>query len=112
MYTSLLDKCLKKKDLASARHIQCLVIRDGLDSIGHFWNDHLIRLFAICGNLDGAKRTFSKVGKPGIFTWNAIISASKKLEQPEKAMDLYVKMHMDGVIPDVVTYVCLMHVVL
>eukprot|EP00249_Psilotum_nudum_P015898 c25573_g4_i3 orf=469-948(+) len=87
----LLRSCTGKKDLAAVKRVQSLVVHSGLDSIS-FLADHLIRLFASCGSLYEANRVFSKVAKPSVYTWSAIISANAKLGQGERALELYHRM--------------------
>eukprot|EP00249_Psilotum_nudum_P003563 c17013_g1_i1 orf=231-605(+) len=77
---SLLKICTGKKDLAAVRRVQSLMVRSGFDSIVVFC-DHLIRLFASCGQLLEAEQVFRKVAKPSLYTWSAIISANAKLGQ-------------------------------
>ena len=65
----LLQKCLSKKDLASSRFVNCLMISNGLNFVTPL-GDHLIRVFTLCGSLLEANRAFLKIPMPSIFTWN------------------------------------------
>eukprot|EP00249_Psilotum_nudum_P006426 c19751_g2_i2 orf=441-1016(+) len=99
----LLKVCIKKKDLTVGRRVHSLMVSRGLDSIAVL-GDHLIRLFACCGRLHEANRAFSKVTKPSVYTWSAVISANARLGQGEKALKLYHKMQHSGVKSDKYIY--------
>lgn len=104
---SLLQECLKRRDLNAGKQVHSLMISSGLSSVA-FLGDHLIRLFAVCGSLADANQIFCNIPKPTTYTWNAIISAHEKLGKPEKALALYHKMQQEGSNPDRITILCVL----
>eukprot|EP00250_Pteridium_aquilinum_P000721 c10874_g1_i1 orf=1-345(-) len=68
---SLLQRCMKQKEIVNARKVHSLMISNRLDSVPVL-GDHLIRLFTSCGSLYDANQVFLKVPKPSVYTWNAI----------------------------------------
>lgn len=100
---SLLQRCLKKKDLVAARKVHALMVSNMLDSIPVL-GDHLIRLFTSCGSLSEANEVFHKVSKPTVYTWNAIIQAHANLGDGNRALQLYQVMQEDGLKPEKHTF--------
>mgnify|MGYP000518232149 CR=1 FL=1 len=88
---SLLQECIKQKDIISGRRVHSLMIYRGLDTITCF-SDHLIHLFIACGSLSEGKSVFDHIRNPKTTTWNAIISGHVALGECGKALSLYQKM--------------------
>ncbi|MCO5567166.1 hypothetical protein L7F22_020854 [Adiantum nelumboides] len=93
---SLLQECIKHKSFVAGARVHTLIVCRGLDYATCFC-DHLIRLFASCGNLPEANHVFERVTKPSTYTWNAIISAHVDLGEHQGAFILYQKMLQEGV---------------
>ncbi|MCO5593150.1 hypothetical protein L7F22_047156 [Adiantum nelumboides] len=85
---SLLQGCIRQKDLAVGREVSSFIARRGFD-LNTFFGSHLIRMFASCGSLSEADTLFRKLSNPSVYTWHAIISAHTKLGQNERAIQLY-----------------------
>lgn len=45
------------------------------------------------GDMTYAVRVFDRIDKPGAFMWNTMIRGFGKTHQPDKAIDLYKRMH-------------------
>lgn len=87
----LLQDCIRKVDLQVGRLIHDRIFRNSLDfqsSLGC----QLIRLYAFCGCLSDANHVFTRISKPNVYAWSAIISANVKLGQSVDAIELYYKM--------------------
>lgn len=95
----LLLGCIDKKDLLAGREVQCLLKRRGFES-NTFLGCCLIRMFTACESLFEARSVFSKLPKPNVFAWSAIISAHAELRRNEQAIELYYRMQQSSVIPD------------
>eukprot|EP00250_Pteridium_aquilinum_P015199 c22439_g1_i1 orf=435-2396(+) len=106
---SLLRACTLKRDLAAGKHLHLLLASHGLDAIP-FCADGLIRLFALSGSLRDAHRAFTRVSKPSLYTWNAIISAHVMLGTPETLFALYNSMLQCSFLPDRVMLLSLLKV--
>lgn len=103
----LLEGCSKNKDLRAVRRVRSLMNSSGLYSVTVL-SDQLIRLFAVCGSLQEADEVFQKVLNPSVFTWNAVMSAHVKLGEAHEALQMYHKMKVEGIKPDVVTFLCIL----
>lgn len=99
MFVQLLDKCIVEKDLAAGRETHSLIVRSGLES-DTVLGSYLIRMFSSFSCLVEAKQVFSKLLKPNVYSWSAVITAHAKLGQEEQAINLYHQMQMSDVVPD------------
>lgn len=95
----LLKGCMNKKDLSAGREVNLFIRRSGFEA-NTFLGSHLIRMFTLCGSLVEANVVFSKLAKPNVFAWNAIISAHTKLGQAEHAIELYHNLRQSSVNPN------------
>ncbi|MCO5555966.1 hypothetical protein L7F22_009510 [Adiantum nelumboides] len=94
-----LQVCYKDKDLASGRHLHSLMIMGDLNKLPGL-GDHLIRLFAACGGtILESTLAFCTVSHPKSYTWQAIIFAHATMDQHERALELYINMQGEGIIP-------------
>lgn len=100
----LLQSCIKKKDIVAGRQLQSLLLKDGLLLYEPVVGDHIIRMFASCSSLQEATEAFDNVQNPTIYTWNAIISAHSKLDEGERAIELFSEMQLQGINPDKFTF--------
>ena len=103
----LLQQCIKRKDLIAGRHAYSFMINVGFDSIPVLL-DHLIRLFAACGSQVDANDVFSKMSRPSVYTWNAMISAHANLDDHAKALVLYHQMWHKKILPDRYTFLSIL----
>eukprot|EP00250_Pteridium_aquilinum_P012323 c20658_g1_i2 orf=2-2245(-) len=103
---NMLKNFAKKKDLSAGRRLHLFLIRNRLDTEG-FLGDHLIRFYTMCGSLQDASQVFFKIQVRSVYSWNSIISAHLKLGSSAVALHLYVRMLHEGVVPDKVTFLCI-----
>ncbi|KAI5071939.1 hypothetical protein GOP47_0014190 [Adiantum capillus-veneris] len=99
----ILQGCTKRKDLAAARRLRPLMVKQGMANISLF-ADYLIRLLALCGCLPEAEEIFHMVAQPSIYTWNAIISAHAILNNPKSALEYYHALRSTSIKPSKVTF--------
>lgn len=92
----LLQSCIEKKCLVSARKVHQLIRRSGC-MLDTFLGSHLIRMFGECGSLTEASRVFQELPDTTVYTWSALILAHAKLGQGEEALKLFGAMqHSSG----------------
>ncbi|MCO5580993.1 hypothetical protein L7F22_034868 [Adiantum nelumboides] len=106
-FYNLVQLCVNEKNICIGRKVHILIVDCGYES-NRFLASHMIRLFAVCGNLAEANRVFEKVQEPDVFTWNAIISAHAKLGDDEEALSLYNQLNNFGFSLDAHIYVAVL----
>lgn len=65
----------------------------------------MIGLYANAGDLVTARRFFEQIPCRNVVSWNSMISSYSHLGQFEEALDLYVHMQRENVVPDEYTFV-------
>ncbi|KAH7436239.1 hypothetical protein KP509_05G009700 [Ceratopteris richardii] len=105
IFISLLQGSLKLKSLSSCRYLFELLKCEGRESIELIANQ-LIRNFAACGSLEGARHVFEMIVNPSMHTWNAIISAHANHGESEHAVILFHRMQEEGIEPDEYIFTC------
>ncbi|BAT73332.1 hypothetical protein LR48_Vigan01g020900 [Vigna angularis] len=94
-------------NLASLRHGQQFhnqVIKMGLDDDSFVINS-LVDMYAKCGSIEEAHKTFSSTNQRDIACWNSMISTYAQHGEATKALEVFEHMIMDGAKPNYVTYV-------
>lgn len=89
----LVQRCIDKNDWAAGKEVHGLITRSGFES-NAFLGSHLIRMFSLFGSLLEADNAFSKLVKPNVFSWSAIIMSHVHSGQDEQAIKLYHEMQM------------------
>lgn len=100
----LLKACSNLRDLNTARKIHADAISSGLER-NLYVATMLIDVYAKCGNLVDARRVFEKMPRRDAVSWTAMILGCVQMDQAEEALQLYTRMHEEGVEPDARTYV-------
>ncbi|KFK35089.1 hypothetical protein AALP_AA5G233800 [Arabis alpina] len=112
-----MDACLSKcsflgvfsgvsceNDLEIGKQLHCSAMKKGLDCETFIVNS-LISAYGKCGNTYMAERVFEEATSCDIVSWNAIIGATAKSENPLRALKLFVSMSENGFSPNQGTYV-------
>ena len=68
----------------------------------------LVDMYAKCGELSSAKRVFNALYFHDVATWNALIAGYVDHGQSKEALDCYTQMRCKGLLPDPVTFVCIL----
>lgn len=98
-FVHLLQRCMKERDLAAGRKVHFLIVKSGFEC-DVFLGSYLVRMFVFFERLTEAKQVFSKISKPNVYSWSAIISAHAKCGQIDQAIKLYHQMRKLTVEPD------------
>ena len=102
---SILPICALLAALGKGREIHAYAFRNYLDSdvaVG----SALVDMYAKCGSLEHARRSFNHMGKRNVVTWNVLIMAYGMNGQGKEALKLLHEMVMkDNVKPNEVTFI-------
>ena len=66
-------------------------------------------MYGKCGDLDNSSKVFSKISDKNVVCWNIIINAYAQHGMGEEALQLFTQMRRDGVQPDAITFVSVLH---
>ncbi|MCO5596433.1 hypothetical protein L7F22_050496 [Adiantum nelumboides] len=104
---SLLQGHACSKDPTCAKQLHVLMVHNKLDRVPVL-ADHLIRLFVSCDCFDDAEVVFSRISKPSVYTWNAILTAHSQSGSIDAVFEALCKMLQSGLKPDRVTMLCVL----
>ncbi|KAI9200524.1 hypothetical protein LWI28_009407 [Acer negundo] len=102
--TSVLSGLVATEFVACGKQIHCLSVKNGLLEIVSVANA-LVTMYAKCGNLDDALRTFEWSGDKNSITWSAMITGYAQSGDSEKALKLFSNMHFNEIKPSEFTLV-------
>ncbi|XP_077236083.1 pentatricopeptide repeat-containing protein At3g12770-like [Tasmannia lanceolata] len=95
-YTSLLDDCTH---LTHLTQIHSQFIKSGLQG-SNFLVTKFVHVSSNIGQIRYARQMFDEIPHPNIFLWNAIIRGYSRHDLFNVALELYCRMHLEGVNPD------------
>ena len=103
-FEGVLSGLVCEEDLEFGGQIHGLVIKSGLDCEVLVSNS-LINMYARCSSMSQVEKLFEEVDGRDVVTWNTIISAFSKSKNPGKALEVFLKMSEDGIMPNQTTFV-------
>ena len=83
------------------------ILRDNFDSDIVIGNT-LVDMYCKCGSLDAAREVFDQIQIPDEITWNVMINGCVQHDEGLTALELFERMHIEGIYADDVTYVCVL----
>ncbi|KAK4257533.1 hypothetical protein QN277_007107 [Acacia crassicarpa] len=104
VFTSVLSALKIPELLDTGKQIHSLAIKNGLLSITSVGNA-LVTMYAKCGSLDDALKTFYLSGNKNSITWSAMITGYAQSGDSVKALKLFHSMHLSGIVPSEFTLV-------
>lgn len=107
VFVAVLKACSLMLSLNEGRTIHGHTVRTGFD-LDVYVASAVILLYAKCGSLDDMCTVFDKLMAKNVVTWNTVISGYVQHGQGHNAFQLLCQMHLEGLHPDNVTYVCIL----
>ncbi|TKY54717.1 Pentatricopeptide repeat-containing protein [Spatholobus suberectus] len=102
--TSVLSGLTSHAFVDTGRQVHSLAVKNGLVSIVSVGNA-LVTMYAKCGSLEDALRTFDLSGNKNSITWSAMVTGFAQSGDADKALKLFYDMHHSGVLPSEYTLV-------
>lgn len=102
--TSVLSALTLPELVVSGKQVHCLAVKNGLLCIVSVGNA-MVTMYAKCGTLDDALRTFELLSDKNAITWSAMITGFAQSGDSEKALRLFSKMHFSMMSPSEYTLV-------
>ncbi|KAJ6762030.1 REPEAT-CONTAINING PROTEIN putative-RELATED [Salix koriyanagi] len=102
-FEGVLSGLVCEEDLKFGRQIHGLIIKNGFDCEVLVVNS-LINMYAKCSSLSQVEKLFEEVDGRDVVTWNTLISAISKSKNPVKALEVFLKMSEDGIMPNQTTF--------
>ncbi|KAK3118903.1 hypothetical protein QOZ80_9BG0710400 [Eleusine coracana subsp. coracana] len=105
---SVISACANMGSLDKARWIHSFIENHGLSKTLRIYNA-LIDMFSKCGGLSIASNIFKAMPRKNVVTWTSMISALAMHGEGRSALDLFEQMRSQGVEPNEVTFLGLLH---
>ncbi|XP_010086694.2 pentatricopeptide repeat-containing protein At1g15510, chloroplastic [Morus notabilis] len=100
--TSLISACELLGDDRLGKAIHGYVIKtDFGDDVSV--DNSLVQMYSSIGYLEEAEKVFSRMESKDVMSWTAMVSGYDHNELPDKAVETYKTMELQGVIPDEIT---------
>lgn len=109
-FVSLLQACSSICDLESGRFIHTEAVKHKCE-FDLFVGTCLVDMYAKCGSILDAQRVFDGLLQRNVVSWTTMLAAYAQHGQPEKALQLYVRMRENGVSPNSRTFISIMQAV-
>ncbi|XP_058216526.1 pentatricopeptide repeat-containing protein At3g58590-like isoform X2 [Rhododendron vialii] len=103
-YVGVLSGFLWERDLELGEQVHGLLVKNGLVCNVLVLNA-LLNMYVKCSGPCIAEKVFGEASIRDVVSWNTIIGALTKSESPGKALEVYLKMCLDGVWPNRTTFV-------
>nr|BAN18186.1 pentatricopeptide repeat protein [Physcomitrium patens] len=107
MYVDVLQRCLKQKDLESAKQLHDCIIKSRMEQ-NLFVANKIMRVYNRCGRLQDARKVFDKLEKKNVVTWTTMIGGYAEYDRTKDAIKIYNQMRQEGGKPDKITYLSIM----
>ncbi|CAH8368769.1 unnamed protein product [Eruca vesicaria subsp. sativa] len=106
MFLSLLDSCIRSRNLILGQIIHQHLLKRSLTLTSSTILVKLTRLYASCNEVKLARHVFDEIPHPKAnpIPWDVMIRAYASNDSPEKALDLYYEMLSYDVRPTKYTY--------
>ncbi|GAB4842036.1 Pentatricopeptide repeat-containing protein At1g15510, chloroplastic [Ancistrocladus abbreviatus] len=100
--TSIVSACERLADEILVREIHGYVIKTGF-SVEVSVSNSLMQMYSSAGNWSEAERVFSGMESRDVVSWTSMISGYEDNGLPEKAVEAYKLMEVEGIMPDEIT---------
>ncbi|KAH7374045.1 hypothetical protein KP509_17G084900 [Ceratopteris richardii] len=109
-YIHLIDVCGRKAALLEGKQMHACIQRSpyrGSVTVGNA----LVSMYGRCQSLDNAQSVFDEMPERDVISWNAMISAYVQNGVRRQAMQIFHQMQQAGVMPNKVTFICILDAV-
>nr|XP_043630802.1 putative pentatricopeptide repeat-containing protein At3g47840 [Erigeron canadensis] len=91
---SILHQCSKTKSFRHGFSLHAVAIKLGFVS-NVIISNHILNMYAKCGNIEFARQVFDKMPERNLVTWSAMISGYDQAGKGIKAVELFARMKLD-----------------
>ncbi|XP_068638235.1 pentatricopeptide repeat-containing protein At3g24000, mitochondrial-like [Aristolochia californica] len=107
IYNRLLKKCTQLRKLKVGKVVHTHILGSKFKS-DLFLQNTVLNMYAKCGSLADAQKTFDKMPYKDMVTWTALITAYAQNDKPEEAITLFPRMVLMGLKPNQFTFASLL----
>ncbi|KAH7440418.1 hypothetical protein KP509_04G106200 [Ceratopteris richardii] len=104
-YACVLKACLAVNDTNKGQELHQAIRQDGYES-NLYVGSALVQLYAKCGLLSEARKTFDKLLGRDVVVWTTLIAGFAEHGHGHDALDFFDDMRREGIVPTEATFVC------
>ncbi|KAI5080295.1 hypothetical protein GOP47_0005774 [Adiantum capillus-veneris] len=105
---SVLKACSSTGAVDRGEQIHNIAAKKGLLENNTAIGNAIVNMYAKCGALVRAQEVLEELPMQNVVTWNALISGFIEWDHAEQALNCYQKMLHKGILPNTVTYICVL----
>ena len=105
---SSLKDCIKKRDLNKGSKIHAHILKRGFLENDIYVGSALVSLYSKCGVLAKAQEVFDQLPVHDVVSWTSLMFGYAQLGQAEVVFHLFKKMRVEGIQPDLVSFLILL----
>ncbi|KAF2321169.1 hypothetical protein GH714_034895 [Hevea brasiliensis] len=103
----ILKACANLSDLHMGEQVYTYAVKLGLASVNCVGNS-LISMYARCGNMENARKTFNALFEKNLISYNTIVNAYAKSLNSEESFELFIEIEDTGTQVDTFTFASLL----
>ncbi|KAH7373029.1 hypothetical protein KP509_17G033700 [Ceratopteris richardii] len=109
-FTGVIKACGSLKAINKGREFHDEIVRQGFLEDDIVLGNALVDMYVKCGLLLKAHRVLEELPFRDCISWNTLIAGYAQDGQGEKALDSFEQMQNEGILPDRVTFTCILKV--
>ncbi|KAH7439229.1 hypothetical protein KP509_04G051300 [Ceratopteris richardii] len=107
-YTCMLKACAMIRAIGRGKQIHDEIARQELLQNDTILCNALVDMYAKCGAFSEAQQLLEELPCLDVVAWNALVAGYVQDNEAEQAMDCLEQMQDKGILPDQVTYICIL----
>jgi pentatricopeptide repeat protein len=107
-FTCILKACGSIRSVEKGKQIHLEIINIGLLQNNAVLGNALVDMYAKCGVLDKAQKVLEDLPARNVISWNALIAGFIQHKKDKEALDCFAQMQRDGLVPNEVTFSCIL----
>ncbi|KAI5061660.1 hypothetical protein GOP47_0024165 [Adiantum capillus-veneris] len=109
-YACALRACATIRAVRRGKHIHEEIVRQGLLQNNLILGNVLVEMYAKCGHVTEARRVLEELPFRNVVSWSVLIAGYAQEGEAEEALNCLEQMQHEGILPDVVTFACILNV--
>lgn len=94
-----ISACASKTSLNTGKEMHIHLTSSGIE-LDVFLGNALVNMYGKCGSLTDAQKVFDVMTNRDVVSWNSLIACYAQHGLVQESLQLFQKMHFDGVLPD------------
>lgn len=102
-YVKLFQRCIEVRNVSLGKQVRDHIVRSGRP-LNVYELNTLVKLYAHCGSVEGARRVFDSIVDKTVVSWNAMIAGYAQLGHAKEAFALFRQMVEERLDPNTISY--------